>query len=60
MYDRTLQMGKFPRRPARPGGPVEELPEHQHGGPVLRRLADYLARPPEDAVRAVNDEDPYA
>ena len=59
MYDRTLQMGKFPRRPDRPGGPTDDEPVHQHGGPVLRRLDDYLATPPEDALRAINDEDPY-
>lgn len=59
MYDRTLQMGKFPRRPDRPGGPVEDVPEHRHGGPTLRRLADYLATPPEEAVKALKDQDPY-
>ena len=59
MYDRTLQMGKFPRRPDRPGGPLEDAPEHQHGGPTLRRLKEYLAQPPEDAVKALQDVDPY-
>jgi len=37
MYDRTLTLGRFPPRPMTPGGPVEALPEHVHGGPVLRR-----------------------
>ncbi|MBO6783397.1 MAG: hypothetical protein JJ899_09035 [Alphaproteobacteria bacterium] len=36
MYDRTLTLGRFPARPLTPGGPVEPLPEHVHGGPVLR------------------------
>ena len=37
MYARTLTLGRFPPRPMTPGGPVEALPEHVHGGPVLRR-----------------------
>lgn len=36
MYDRVLTLGRFPPRPMTPGGPVEALPEHVHGGPVLR------------------------
>ena len=37
MYDRLLSLGRFARRPQRPGGPEEPLPEHVFGGPVLRR-----------------------
>jgi hypothetical protein len=37
MYDRLLSLGRFARRPLRPGGPVESLPEHVYGGPVLRQ-----------------------
>lgn len=37
MYDRALTLGRFPPRPMTPGGSVEALPEHVHGGPVLRR-----------------------
>ncbi len=37
MYDRMLTLGRFPPRPPSPGGPVEELPPHVHGGQVLRR-----------------------
>ena len=37
MYDRVLTLGRFPPRPMMPGGPVEALPEHVHGSPVLRR-----------------------
>lgn len=59
MYDRTLQMGRFPARPSRPGGPVEDTPEHKHGMPILRRLAKFKATPPEEALAAMEDEDPY-
>ncbi len=37
MYDRVMSLGKFRPRAVRPGGPTEELPEHNHGGPVLRQ-----------------------
>jgi tRNA G18 (ribose-2'-O)-methylase SpoU len=36
MYDRTLSMGRFAPRPARPGEPPAPMPEHVHGGPVFR------------------------
>lgn len=37
MYDRVLTLGRFPARPLVPGGPIEDLPDHVHGAPVLRR-----------------------
>ena len=37
LYDRTLTLGKFASRAPRTGGPVEALPEHVFGDPVLRR-----------------------
>ncbi len=37
MYDRMLAMGRHAPRPVVPGGPLEKLPEHRHGGPRLRR-----------------------
>lgn len=40
MYDRVLTLGRHPARPMTPGGPVEALPEHVHGSPVLRRPRD--------------------
>lgn len=40
MYDRVLTLGRFPARPLTPGGPVETLPGHVHGGPVIRRRKD--------------------
>jgi tRNA G18 (ribose-2'-O)-methylase SpoU len=36
MYDRMTSLGRFPPRPEMPGGPVESLPEHVHGGPRIR------------------------
>lgn len=36
MYDRVLTLGRFAPRPLVPGGPLESLPGHVHGGPVLR------------------------
>jgi len=32
MYDRVINLGRFPQRPVRPGGPVEELPTHVQVG----------------------------
>jgi tRNA G18 (ribose-2'-O)-methylase SpoU len=37
MYDRLITRGRFAPRPAAPGGPVEALPPHVHGGRVVRR-----------------------
>ena len=47
MYDRVISLGKYPRRPVTPGGPVESLPEHVYGGPAIRRKMDaYRANTP--------------
>lgn len=37
MYDRLMTRGRFAPRPPAPGGPVEALPPHVHGGRVSRR-----------------------
>ncbi len=37
MYDRLRNLGRFAPPPVMPGGPLEALPAHQHGMPVLRR-----------------------
>ena len=37
MYDRMTSMGRFAARPVAPGGPIEALPRHAFGPPVLRR-----------------------
>lgn len=36
MYDRVRSLGRFAPRPVREGGPVAPVPEHVHGGPLLR------------------------
>lgn len=46
MYDRTIQMGRFPARPVTPGGPIEQVKDHVHGAPKWvkkdRRRAEKL------------------
>lgn len=37
MYDRLLSMGRFARRPERPGGPAEPLPPPEFGPPLWVR-----------------------
>jgi tRNA G18 (ribose-2'-O)-methylase SpoU len=47
MYDRLLNLGRFPARPLTPGGAGEELPEHAFGPPRLRRqLERHRTQPP--------------
>ncbi len=47
MYDRMLSLGRFARRPERPGGPTGSLPEHVFGDPVIRRrMEKFRAAPP--------------
>ena len=36
MYDRLISRGHHPPRPPSPGGPVEALPPHIHGGRIAR------------------------
>ncbi|MFN3075758.1 MAG: RNA methyltransferase [Alphaproteobacteria bacterium] len=50
MYDRLLSRGRFPERPVVPGGPIEPLPAHQAGGPILRRLDRFREAPPLEEV----------
>ncbi|MHA1567115.1 MAG: RNA methyltransferase [Alphaproteobacteria bacterium] len=45
MYDRLRNLGRFAPPPVMPGGPLEALPTHRHGMPVLRRQG----RPKDDA-----------
>jgi tRNA G18 (ribose-2'-O)-methylase SpoU len=52
MYDRVLSLGRFARRPVRPGGPTEPLPEHVYGDPVIRRQAEaFRTAPPLDEIQ---------
>lgn len=49
MYDRQINLGRFPPRPIMPGGPIEDLPDHVHGNPKIRDPAKrFLAFPPDD------------
>ncbi len=36
MYDRQINLGRFPPRPQMPGGPLEALPDHVQGAPRFR------------------------
>ena len=48
MYDRVISLGKFPRRPERPGGPTEPLPEHVFGDPKIRKkMEKFRDAPPQ-------------
>ena len=47
MYDRVISLGAFPRRPERPGGPTEPLPEHIFGDPKIRnKMEKFRDTPP--------------
>lgn len=47
MYDRIVSLGQFPRRPERPGGPTEQLPDHVFGEPKFRKkMEPFLDTPP--------------
>jgi tRNA G18 (ribose-2'-O)-methylase SpoU len=49
MYDRVQSLGRFQRRPQRPGGPSAPLPEPVFGGPKFRaRVEKFQAPPPLD------------
>lgn len=49
MYDRLQSMGRFQRRPERPGGPIDALPEPIFGEPKFRAKAEeFIVRPPTD------------
>ena len=49
MYDRVTSLGQFPRRPERPGGPSEALPEHVFGDPVIRnKMKKFRDTPPPE------------
>jgi len=49
MYDRVQSMGRFGRRPERPGGPLETLAEPVFGEPKFRAKAEgFMSSPPVD------------
>ena len=43
MYDRLISMQRFGARPLAPGGPVEPVPAHVFGDPVIRRKGRRIA-----------------
>ena len=50
MYDRVQSMGRFQRRPERPGGPADALPEPIFGEPKFKAKAkDFISSPPVEA-----------
>lgn len=46
MYDRQCRMGRFAPRPLLPGGPTQDVPDHVHGGPLLRTTSMEAHRAP--------------
>jgi tRNA G18 (ribose-2'-O)-methylase SpoU len=46
MYDRLASLGRYARRPERPGGPAEPLPRHVFGGPKIRSKMEKFRVPP--------------
>ncbi len=49
MYDRVQSLGRFQRRPERPGGPGEALPDPVFGDPQFRtRTKKFQSSPPVD------------
>ena len=48
MYDRVMTLGKYPRRPVTPGGPVEPLPQQAFGAPQsIARMEKFRSEAPE-------------
>ena len=61
MYDRLISLGKFPRRPVSPGGPVELLSEHKFAPPKLQKnMAPFRRAAPlaevEEYLKLVDEE----
>ena len=46
MYDRITSLGRHPRRPERPGGPTEAMPEHVFGNPKIRKKMEKFRNAP--------------
>jgi tRNA G18 (ribose-2'-O)-methylase SpoU len=60
MYDRVMSRGRFPPRPVRAGGPVEDLPAHVSGAPKMRAQASmetFRAIPPLAEVGVTEAEE---
>ena len=50
MYDRLASLGRYARRPERPGGPSEPPPKHVFGGPKIRSKMEKFRQAPPTAV----------
>ncbi len=55
MYDRLISLGRFARRPESPGAPIEPLPEHVFGDPIIRGGMEKFRQPPPIAEPADTD-----
>ena len=56
MYDRVQSLGRFQRRPEKPGGPTEPLPDPVFGDPHFRSLAKKYTAVVPDAVHPRDDD----
>ena len=61
MYDRLISLGKFPRRPVSPRGPVENLTEHNFATPNLqKKMTPFRRKAPlgevEEYLKLVDEE----
>ncbi len=56
MYDRVQSLGRFQRRPERPGGPGEPMPEPVFGDPRFRSQAKKYETDVPEAVHPTEDD----
>ncbi|HER26811.1 MAG TPA: RNA methyltransferase [Rhodospirillales bacterium] len=56
MYDRVQSLGRFQRRPERPGGPTEPLDDAVFGGPKFRHAAEKYRTPVPGDVHPREDD----
>ena len=57
MYDRVQSLGRFQRRPERPGGPTEPLPDPVFGDPQFRDKANPFLNDPPSETHPSEDTD---
>ncbi|MHA1598763.1 MAG: RNA methyltransferase [Alphaproteobacteria bacterium] len=57
MYDRVQSLGRFQRRPERPGGPTEPLPDPVFGDPQFRDKANPFLKTPPSETHPAEDTD---
>jgi len=56
MYDRTISLGRFARRPERPGGPIEALQDPVFGDPKFRSRAKKFEAPAPNVTQPTEDD----